>query len=278
MTNTQNPSIHNPSGQIGRRFRLIAATLMLPLLIAACGLAETGGDYSYTCPEADNGDDSFLEVLAFLDLSASGRDEAILADRLDVLQVELERVADCEGRATVIGFTSSTAAHSVLLDREFHAEGATEIARDRDIPELIGPAMDEIRENIEIALDKLPADGTDVNAIFLLAADRLGSVNSASTVELYGFTDGITTAGDSNLNQPELTSEQAVELAHLATATDLTGISRVEIRGVGKVAADAQPPSDYVNAITAHVTELCRRATSTTDATICSVHTTTVAR
>lgn len=277
MTTTQTPPAHNPPRH-GRRLRLIAATLMLPFLAAACGLAEERVDYSYSCPETDNGDTAHLEALAFLDLTASGRDEAILADRLDVLQVELERVADCEGRATVIGFTSSTAAHSLLLDHSFDGDGATEIARDRNIPDQISSAMAEIRENIDLSLDKLPADGTDVNAIFLLAADRLGSIDPASTVELYGFTDGITTTGTINVDQPDLTPEQAIELADTAVAANLSGITRVEIRGIGKVAADAQPPTDYVTAVTAHVTELCRRATATKDNSVCSVHTTTVAR
>ena len=243
MRTTQNPQTHNPN-RTGPMYRLLVAAMTLSMLAAACGLASTDGDYTHSCPKSDNGESADLEALTFLDLSASGRDEAILANRLDVLQVELERVADCEGRATVIGFTSSTAAHSVLLDRVFHAEGATEIARDRDIPDQIAIAMDELRENVDLALDKLPADGTDVNAIFLLAADRLRSLDPASVVEIYGFTDGITTVGDINLNQADLTQERAIELAHAAEAADLTGVARIEIRGVGKVAANTQPPSD----------------------------------
>lgn len=248
------------------------------LVLSACGLTAGSSEYDYSCPEDSNGDELPLVVLGFLDLSASGRSEPILSERLDTLQVELERVADCEGRATVIGFSDSTASNVVLLDRHFDAEGATEVARDRDIPDAIDASMDDIRANIDGALDRLPADGTDVSAMFVLAADQLPGLGPDTAIEMYAFTDGISTAGSVNLNDPELTPSRAVELADAAVPVDLSRLVRIDVRGIGKVAGDVQPPTDYVAAISAYVTELCRQATGDTNGTKCTVRTITTPR
>jgi hypothetical protein len=248
------------------------------MLLTACGLTAGSSDYDYSCPEDTNGDALPLAVLGFLDLSASGRSEPILSERLDTLQVELERVADCEGRATVIGFSDSTASNVVLLDRHFDAEGATEVARDRDIPDTINTSMDDIRANIDGALKRLPADGTDVSAMFVLAADQLSGLDQGTAIEMYAFTDGISTAGSVNLNDPELTPSTAVELADAAVQVDLSRLVRIDVRGIGKVAGDVQPPTDYVAAVSAYVTELCRQATGDTNGAKCTVRTITTSR
>ncbi len=257
------------------------AGTVLAAVMAACNVSGAQVAYDYSCPEDDSGEAKDLNVLAFLDLTASGRDESLLSERLDVLQVELERAVDCDARATVLGFTNSTAAHTVLLDRAFDLEGATEIARDRQIPDAIDSVMTEIRSNVDGSLDRLPADGSDINAMFVLAAEHSATITTPDTsIEIYGFTDGISTAGPVNLNTADLSTQQAIDLAATIPASDLHSVDAVVIRGISKVAGTAQPPTDYVDAVKAHLTELCHRAVGDEPARhdLCTITTETIAR
>ena len=258
-----------------RAARVGLAGSLLAVSVSACSVGGARIAYDYRCPKTTSGETKTLDVTAFLDLTASGRDTALLGERLDVLQVELERAADCNARATVIGFTNSTAAHTVLLDRTFHLPGATEIARDRQIPEAIETAMTEIRANINTSLDRLPANGSDMDAMFVLAAEHASTITDPDTsIEVYAFTDGITTVGPLNLDSPDLTIERAIDLADSIPASDLHTVDTMVIRGIGKVAGTTQPPTDYVNAVKAHITELCHRSRAHT----CTITTETLAR
>ncbi len=256
-TNTQSTS--------RRRRRAAALAVGGSILASACGLAGPASTYDYACPTNSKGEEADLATLSFLDLSGSGQDLNILGERLDLLQVELERVADCDGRATVIGFTSSTAAHQVLFDHHFDLEGATEIARDLNLPDEIADAMAKIGFEAQKAIEELPSDATDANTIFVLGSEFATAHADADTVvEIYGFTDGINTTGDANLNVAGLDNEAAIELADYLTPTDLSDVDTLTIRGIGKVAGDAQPPTDYVSAVRAHWQRVCDNSGATT--------------
>lgn len=240
------------------------APLAALALISACG-ETSGSGYDYACPDVPP------VQLSVLDLSSSGRDAAILAERLDAVQVDAEYVADCDGELLVLGWSGSSTASKLLYAGEIEVVGATEIGKDRQIPEAVDEVMTEIRRNVQAAVGELPADNNDfVGGLYLVADVIQGRRGDDATVTVHMYTDAISTGGEAPVNSPNLTPE---EVARIVAAQTVPGLGGVEIKvyGVGRVAGQVQPPQDYIGLIQTYVTGLCQKTGGA-----CSVFTTVV--
>jgi hypothetical protein len=185
-------------------------------------------------------------------LTASGRDEPVLGERLDDAQIEIERTGDCGGRLMAGAHSNSSAATVTLLDVELHPEGATEIARDRALGPLVDKTMEQLRTELDAAMDHLPADGSDLTAALRFVADQAGRHAAAdTTIDVTVYTDAISNAGPLALNEPDVTLDDATRTAAEAPDPAVAGVNELRIEGVGHVAGTNQPPSDYVDVIAA---------------------------
>jgi hypothetical protein len=235
--------------------------------LAACGsmsqaVGESGYSYDASCPDND-----LITILDF-DLSDSGRDRNLLAERLDDAQIEIERTGDCGGRLIAGAHSTSSAATVTLLDVELHPEGATEIARDRKLEPLVTDTMKQLRAEIDAAMDRLPADGSDLTAGFQFIADQASRhASNKTTIDATLYTDAISNTGPLALNEPDATVDAAKRTAASAPDPSVSGINELRIEGVGHVAGKNQPPSDFVEVITTQVNAyLARTDATTTDA------------
>lgn len=239
-------SISNWRGRYGAG---LLAFIAVPFLLAGCGsMSQAAGGYNHdnTCP-----DNTLITILDF-DLTASGRDEAVLAERLDDAQIEIERTGDCGGRLIAGAHSNSSAATVTLLDIELHPEGATEIARDRKLGPLVDDTMEQLRSEIDTAMDRLPADGSDLTAAVRFVADQASRhASDDTTIDVTIYTDAISNVGPLALNEPAVTLDDAARTAEAAPDPATPGINELRIEGVGHVAGTNQPPSDFVEVITA---------------------------
>ena len=237
-----------PRSQRRSRAAAMAMTVLTAVVLAACGSMSHGAggyDYDDTCP-----DNTLLTILDF-DLTASGRDEALLAERLDDAQIEIERTADCGGRLIAGAHSNSSAATVTLLDIELHPEGATEIARDRKLGPLVDQTMAQLRTEIDAAMDRLPADGSDLTAAMRFVSDQASRhASDNTTIDVTIYTDAISNVGPLALNDPGVTVDDAARTAAEAPDPATAGINELRIEGIGHVAGTNQPPSDYVEVIT----------------------------
>jgi hypothetical protein len=240
------------------RLCLISALVVagVSLALTSCSLATAPGAQltGITCPAG-----RALVTMDELDLSGLSRSRGLLAQRLDVVESDAEHAAYCQGRFTVIAFSTSAAANVVLYDALLAPPGATQIARDRETPLLIKDVMVSVRTHVQGALRRLPSNGTDLAAAFTLATDDVALFGHRAAFNLTILSDGISTTGPASINTPNLNSAQAVAEADQAPPADLAG-AHVVVEGVGTVAGSVQPPSDYVEAVRTYVNELCRRS------------------
>jgi len=247
------------------RTAALATAVLTTVVLAACGSmshAAGGYDYDDTCP-----DNTLLTILAF-DLTASGRDQALLAERLNDAQIEIERTADCGGRLIAGAHSNSSAATVTLLDVELHPEGATEIARDRKLGPLVDNTMNQLRSEIDTAMDRLPADGSDLTAAMRFISDHTSRhASDNTTIDVTIYTDAISNVGPLAINDPDATHDDATRTAAAAPDPTTAGINELRIEGVGHVAGTNQPPSDYVEIITTQTSAYLDRTGAThTDA------------
>ncbi len=228
---------------------LAAATALAVVALAACGSmshSANGYDYDDTCP-----DHSLLTILEF-DLTASGRDEAVLAERLDDAQIEVERTGDCGGRLIAGAHSNSSAATVTLYDVELHPEGATEIARDRKLGPMVDDAVEQLRSEIDAALNRLSADGSDLTAALRFVSDQASRhASDDTTIDVTIYTDAISNVGPLALNEPGVTLDDAARTAAAAPDPITEGINELRIEGAGHVAGSNQPPTDFVDVISA---------------------------
>jgi hypothetical protein len=242
--------------------RIVAGAVAV-MSLAACGDSE--GGYDYVCPET-----APVQLLV-LDLSSSGRNEAILAERLDAVQVDAEFVADCDGELLVLGWSGSSTASKLLYAGRIEVVGATEIGKDRQIPEAVDQVMTEIRRNVQAALNELPSSNNDfLGGLFLVADVIQGRRGETGPVTVHMYTDAISTGGDAPINSPDLTPEA---VARVVAAQTVPGLGGVEMRiyGVGRVGGETQPPQDYIGVVQDYALGLCRKTGAA-----CSVFTTVV--
>ncbi len=220
------------------------------VVISGC-VSSTGGAYDHECGAGK------LVQMSLIDLSSSGRDEALLSERLDAIQLDAERVIDCEGRLMVVGWSSSSAASRELFNRPLSTTGATEIGRDRKISKAIEGIMSDIRESVDASFGVIDPNGSDLSGAFALVADRRASLGDDQVLEVHIYTDAISTTGATAINDPLLTKEVVQDMVASQQSPNLAG-ARISLFGVGKVGGTVQPPQDYIAVIRAYAEAMCK--------------------
>ncbi len=225
------------------------------VLVAGCSTSSTGA-YQYDCPEGK------LVQLSLLDVSSSGRSEDVLGERLDAIQVDAERVADCEGTLSVMAWSLSSAASTMLFRGDLATSGATEIGRDRKIEKKISETMESIRTALTGAFEKIDPTGSNLAGAFALAADQKLTLKDGEFLEVRIYGDAISTVGSDSINSPMITVEEVNKLVENLTPVDLDGV-RVTLVGVGKTGGSIQPPQDYINVVRAYADAMCKHSGAT---------------
>lgn len=243
------------------------AVAFVPALLAGCSVESAqADDFGYECPT-----DGLVQI-SLLDISANGRNESILAERLDAVQVDVENTADCDGEIVVIAWAGSSSSSRVLFAGSIGTQGATEIGRDRKIPELAASVMADIKAELTLAFDEIPADSSDLIGGFYLISDVV-QARAARSVQpvAHVYTDAISTGGTARINEPWITQQELATIVAAQTLPDLTGVS-ISIYGVGRVAGVTPPPQDYVQLVQDYARGLCARTGAE-----CELYTTVVA-
>lgn len=222
--------------------------------MAAPGCSAVGGEaseYNFAC------EGSAPVQLSLIDISSSGRDIDILAERLNAVQVDAERVADCDGEITVVAWGGSASTSEVLYQGQIRLVGASEIGRDRKIPEAVENVMEEVRRTLNAVLGSRPSGGHDLLAAFSIISDfvRAAGANDANvTVSIYA--DGVSTEGSADINRPGLSEARLEELIAEQTLPDLAGVP-ISMFGVGRLGGTAKPPQQVVELTQTYAQMLC---------------------
>lgn len=224
------------------------------IVAASCSGSLGGGPgaFDYSCPEG-----SSLVQVSLVDLSKGGLDETLIGERLDSVQVDAERAADCDGSLVVVSWAGSSASAEVLFDGAVPVAGATEIGKDRKIPGAVKKVMDEIRANLNAAIEASGQQSGDLVGAFTAIADvvgREGGEGRAVWVNVYS--DGVSTGGDAPINDPNLTRSDVDSLLAAQNLPGLEGV-KIALRGIGRVAGSVQPPQDYIDLVQAYAMGLC---------------------
>jgi hypothetical protein len=238
------------------RFSLtrIASTAACSLIVASCSgsIGAGSGGFDYECPEGAS-----LVQVSLIDLSKGGLDEALIGERLDSIQVDAERTADCDGSLVVVSWAGSSASAEVLFDGPVPVAGATEIGKDRKIPGAVTKVMEEVRANLNGAIETSGQQGGDLVGAFTVIADvvgREGGDDRAVWVNVY--TDGVSTSGDAPVNDPNLSQSDVDSLVAAQNMPGLEGVT-IALRGIGRVAGSVQPPQDYIDLVQTYAMGLC---------------------
>ena len=233
--------------------RRLVSVLGAAMVIAATGCSSMGsasGDYDYECSEGG------LVQVTLVNLSNGARDEVIMGERLDAIQVDVERSFDCDGEFTLAAWSSSSASTVVVFEGQLTTTGASEIGRDRKIGEAVEKVMEEIRSGLEEAMSTVDGSKSDMTAAFAIAADRFQTASAEAQRRLTILADGISTTGTAENNSPTLTEDDMIRLAQTLRPVDLSGVE-ASVLGVGRIAGTDQPPEDYVAKLRVYLTEMC---------------------
>lgn len=225
--------------------------LLATVATAGCSSAgSSSGDYDFDCPEGG------LAQVTLVNVSNGARDEVILAERLDAVQVDVERAFDCEAQFTLAVWSSSSASTVILFDGKLSTTGASEIGRDRKIKEATNEVMDEIRTKMEESLGSIDGSKSDMTAAFAIAADRFQVTPAGVAKRVTILADGVSTTGSAENNSPSLTEDDMISLAQTLNPVDLSG-AEISILGVGRISGTEQPPEDYITKLRVYLTEMC---------------------
>lgn len=249
--------------------RAIARVLLVaPIVALASSCAAIGSrasDYNFACP------DTPLLQLSLLDISASGRDRDILAERLNAIQVDAERVADCDGELVVVAWGGSASSSHTLYSSQMRVAGASEIGRDRRIPEVVGEVMSEVRGALNEILPATPASGLDMLAAFSIVSDFVRSKGVGTPgMAVHIYADGVSTEGTAQINVPGLNATRVQEIiSEQGSFPQLTGVT-IQMFGIGRVGGGSEPPQQVVDATLLYAQALCEATGAT-----CSTYSTT---
>ena len=241
------------------------AAIALIFTLGSCSAATRGSEYGYDCPDLP------LVAFSLIDISNGGRDKRLIGERLDAVQTDAEYVSDCDGTLIVKTWSGSAANSDLLFAGKLITVGATEIGRDRKIPEVVETAMTEIRTNLNTMLSQVSEQGNNLVAGFAIVgevAEQYGP--SSASIHATIYSDGISTSGDAQINKPGLDSEAIAEIVASQRLPRLDGV-QVALLGVGRVGGDVQPPQDFVELTKLYAKGLCEMTGAT-----CSVFTNTV--
>lgn len=241
-----------------------------PLLLTACGSptadtappaasATTSADpWTGDCPHAD-GDSSTTAHVAIVELSASERDPALLADRLARLRHLAQQAADCEAPFTVHLLSGSRSDR--IYDTVFDSPLGTETARDRQVDGMADEAMAAVTPALEAAASAATdgGAGSDPGAAYRVLADELQRLAPDAGIDALVLSDGVTITAAVDLNQ----SLDGADLDQLATevapAVDLGGRVAIDWPAVGHTADPAAPPGPWLDALRSLWQRVCER-------------------
>lgn len=241
------------------RFFPLALAAACSLSVTACGRPSTE-TFSFDCT---NG----AQRLELVDVTNSRQSEVLVTSVLEHLKAVAEEAADCESRFTVIAYGSSAAASEVLFDGVLSPAGATEIARDRQISATVRPVLAEVESNLTASLVTLQSDVSDPVAAFTLIGDWLTSSDGTGVRKVDILSDMIGTTGALNMNSPSIDPSVVItQHLPLVELPELSGVA-VVMEGVGQVASNPQPPTDFLEAVRALAQALCE-ATGATCTTV----------
>lgn len=242
----------------------LLAAVAAPLLASCAAIGSRASDYNFDCPDVP------LLQLALIDVSASGRDPEILGERLNAVQVDAERVADCDGELAVVAWGGSASSSRTLYSSQLRVSGASEIGRDRRIPEVVGEVMGEIRSALNDFLPSTPASGLDMLASFSIVSDFVRSRQAdMAGISVHIYADGVATAGSAQVNVPGLSAARVAEIVAEQTLPDLRGVS-IAMYGIGRVGGGSQPPQQVVDSTLLYAQSLCEATGA-----VCSTYSTT---
>ncbi|OKJ97516.1 VWA domain-containing protein [Amycolatopsis sp. CB00013] len=194
-----------------------------------------------------------------LDGSGSSNAESIVEERFSAIEAIVRRTAICGGRLRVSVFSATSAATAVLADRPLHLEGATDNAKLKKAPPLVAEVMASLRDKYAEAVKSLPDSGTDVSAMYRLAAEWSAQVGAPYRLHLYLLTDGFQTV-NFRLDDRARSRDEAARLAGEVAVPQLPGAS-VLVAGLGRV-ADHPPASSVVDGLVAFYDALCTKTSA----------------
>lgn len=240
---------------------LVVLSLVVLVLVAACsanspthGALAADQQVLSTCnaaapPAAD----------VQLDGSGSSNAEPIVEERLKATEEIVRTTAICGGRLRVSLFSATSAATAVLADRPLHLEGATDNAKLKKVSPLVAEVMASLRDKYAEAVKSLPDSGTDVSAMYRLAAEWAAQVGAPYRLHLYLLTDGFQTV-NFRLDDRARSRDEAARLAGEVAVPQLPGAS-VLVAGLGRV-ADHPPASSVVDGLIAFYDALCAKTSA----------------
>ncbi len=262
-----------------RRLRLAFAAAVLSL--AGCGQAASNASasplgsspapappWTDDCPRPD-GEGSALAHVAIVELSASERDPALLADRLAEVRRLAQQAADCEAPFTVHLLTGSRSDR--IYDTVFDSKLGTEIARDRQVDPMADDAMAAVTPALEAAFGGTDEGaGSDPGAAFRVLADELQRRGPDAGIDAVILSDGVTVTAAVDLNHSLEDADLDQLAAQVAPAVDLAGRVAVDWPAVGHTADPAAPPGPWLDALRSLWQRVCetRHAASCTVTTI----------
>jgi hypothetical protein len=234
--------------------KLRSLFVVLPMLFFALAGCDSKApvSFTYSCPEQQ------LVQLDLIDLSSSGRTKDILDERLKAIQLDVERVTDCEGTFTVVAWSVSSSASFTVFQGTLSTSGSTEIGRDRKIPKAVAQTMVEIRGGLTEALTKVDPVGSDLFGAFSLAEDQNKILGEDEHLEINIFTDAITNVAPGSVNQSGLSEDQVIQLAERTSQINLKDV-QVKLIGIGKTGVEVtQPPQDYILLLRSYAEAMCK--------------------
>ncbi|MGW7301622.1 hypothetical protein [Streptomyces sp. NPDC054829] len=192
-----------------------------------------------------------------IDGTVSSNSQAITEERLAAVEEIVRRTAICSGRVRVSVFSASSAATTTLFDGSLPLHGATDNARLKRVPTVVGDAMAKIRAAYEPAVVGLKGKSSDISSQYRLAGEWANQVGDDVRLQLYLFTDGFQNVGV-DLYKTPLTKQKAAALAARTTVPKLPGAS-ITVAGLGRVVGEP-PRSDVVEGLVAYYDALCEKS------------------
>ncbi|WP_067803923.1 hypothetical protein [Actinomadura formosensis] len=235
----------------------IGATIAAAATLAACGTASSPhgqlAQDKAVLAGCDHGKPP--ASLVELDVSGSSLSEAIVKERMAAVEAIARRTAICSGYLRVSLFAVSSADTTVLFDGPLHLDGATENARLKKAPRVVGQTMDTIGRAYGPAAKSMPHSASDIIAQYRLGSEWIGQLGGRFQLHLYLLTDGFQTVGV-KINRA-LGKQKAAELAGKTNVPKLPG-AVVTVAGLGRTAG-SPPRSDVVEGLAQYYDTLCRK-------------------
>ncbi|NYF28069.1 hypothetical protein [Microbacterium sp. JAI119] len=259
-TPTAHPPAPSPSTTRPSRTRraisrtLAAFTLAAGVTLLASCNAQAPGDLGrlqslhQNCPK-----DQLVNAYVTTDGSATSSAEAIINERLTAIKTVVERVAVCGGHLTVTAFATNSVTVPIY-DADIQIDGSTDLARLRQVPDVVEEVMTQVTSGYEPAVAALPSGGTDVVGVYRVFGEAK-ALRPDMRFEAVALTDGVTNQGI--VFDHSLTPDEASALADAVTVPDLSE-SSLSVVGIGRVAGDPLP-SEFIEGMKAFYTRLCEK-------------------